>query len=152
MKKLLCLLCLTLSLIACSDPKPQSYDSYGNAIHLNDYLGKWVVLNVWGTWCKPCIEELPELNQLQKNYRDQLVVVGVNIDGIPNAKINEFAEKFELEFPMLSSFPLKETLNIESIRTVPMTFILDPKGKLVQTLYKPQTADSIAKQIGLTHG
>ena len=80
------------------------------------------------------------------------MVRGVNIDGIPNDEITTFIEKFNLKFPMLSTFPLKETLGIDNIRTVPMTFIVNPQGKLIQTYYKPQTAESIAKDIGLTNG
>ena len=49
------------------------------SVQLSSYRGKVVVLNFWATWCAPCIEEIPSLNQLQRQM-PQLVVLGVSVD------------------------------------------------------------------------
>ncbi|MFT4997247.1 MAG: thiol-disulfide isomerase/thioredoxin, partial [Flavobacteriales bacterium] len=73
MSKLNTIFVIALSVIlsACS---PSNNDPLANA------KGKWTYINYWATWCKPCIEEIPELNEFaaQNPY---LVVLGVNFDG-----------------------------------------------------------------------
>src|SRR5271156_4134556 len=51
----------------------------GRTLQLSSYRGKVVVLNFWATWCTPCIEEIPSLNELQHQL-PQLVVLGVSVD------------------------------------------------------------------------
>ena len=59
------------------------YDN-GRSLQLSSYRGKVVLLNFWASWCAPCIEEIPALNQLQRQM-PQLVVVGVDVDQDPAA-------------------------------------------------------------------
>src|SRR5919199_4286634 len=62
-------------------------DPNGTAVELKQFHGRPVVLNFWATWCAPCKEEMPELEQLYRQYRDQgLVVLGVSVDDSSSAK------------------------------------------------------------------
>lgn len=56
------------------------YDKSGHKVTLADFKGKPVLVNLWATWCVPCIKELPSLDRLQKMEEGKLVVVAVSMD------------------------------------------------------------------------
>jgi thiol-disulfide isomerase/thioredoxin len=104
---------------------------------LNDYKGKVVILNLWATWCPPCLEELPELNRLQEKYRsDGLVVVTISDER------RETLQRFEREkvnlqtvsgyLPPDQSWPAPYD-KVRSSR--PMSFIIDRNGR-IQNLWR----------------
>jgi len=57
----------------------------GVAGRLSDHLGKSVWINFWATWCPSCLKEIPHLIELQRRHPDQLVVIGISLDGVPDA-------------------------------------------------------------------
>ena len=61
-------------------------DSQGMSLKLSDYRGKIVVLDFWGSWCGPCISDLPKLNKIAKDFADDIVVLGVMEDTEADAK------------------------------------------------------------------
>ena len=62
-------------------PRFQFKDSTGRTLDLNDFKGKFVLLNLWATWCGPCVEEMPSLDALQRDFSPQkLVVVAITED------------------------------------------------------------------------
>ncbi|MGB6976658.1 MAG: SCO family protein [Gammaproteobacteria bacterium] len=128
--------------------QPTAQDIKGNPINLADYRGKWVLINYWATWCHPCLQELPELNQFYHHYSDKVAVLGVSFDQLPASKIQQLAQRFALNFPLLSSFPIS-ALGVENISALPITFLIAPDGHLQETLHGPQTQASLAKAIGM---
>ncbi|HVV67433.1 MAG TPA: TlpA disulfide reductase family protein [Gammaproteobacteria bacterium] len=143
MKKLFLTIILILACFASAcNKQPDAVDSQGKAISFSDYRGKWLVVNYWATWCKPCLTELPELNALYAAHQDKLVVLGISFDHLPNTEIQQFAQPLQLKFPLLSQFPT-EKFGIKDIPTLPVTFLISPQGKLTQTLYGPQTKASL---------
>lgn len=75
-------------------------DSQGLAISLDQFRGQPLVVNFWATWCPPCIEEMPELSELQLAYQDRkLQILGLGIDS-PDA-ISKFAGKLPVSYPLL---------------------------------------------------
>jgi thiol-disulfide isomerase/thioredoxin len=56
-------------------------DLEGNTVHLSDYRGKTVLLNFWTTWCTACAMEMPDLVELEKRYNENLVILGISLDG-----------------------------------------------------------------------
>jgi thiol-disulfide isomerase/thioredoxin len=68
--------------IYASDFTLQTLD--GKSVRLSDLRGRVVLLNFWATWCTACVSELPELVALQKNHHDQLTILGVSMDFVPN--------------------------------------------------------------------
>lgn len=140
------LLILLVCLTACHS-NVDATDSRGKSIRMTDYQGKWVVINYWATWCKPCLKELPELNMLSNQHADKVVVLGVNFDHLDPMSIQRFAASFPLNFSLLSQFPI-EKFGVKDISTLPVTFIINPQGKLTQTLYGPQTQHSLLTAIG----
>lgn len=62
-------------------PEISFQDENGGAVSLGDFKGKTVVLNLWATWCAPCVTEMPDLNTLQKRLKDKGVeIVTVSMD------------------------------------------------------------------------
>ena len=138
MKAFLYLL-LALALTACSgEPAPRD--------KLSELRGRWVVINYWAEWCKPCIKEIPELNELAREYPD-LAVVGVNFDGAEGEELANQISQLGIAFPVLAEDPAAR-LGIPRPAVLPTTLILDPQGKLAQTLVGPQTLESLAQAVG----
>lgn len=137
----LMLIFVLLLLSSCSN-KPDAYDAEGHPIQLSSYQGKWVFINYWATWCQPCLKELPELNAFYQSQSNKVVVIGVSFDGLPNAEILKLAQKLNLTFPLLSSFP-SEKYGIPQISTLPATVVISPQGKLIKTIYGPQTQQTL---------
>ena len=59
-------------------------DLEGQTVRLSTFRGKAVVLNFWTTWCTACVTEIPDLSELQKRHTNQLVVLGISLDGVPD--------------------------------------------------------------------
>lgn len=65
-----------------------------------EWRGKTLLINFWATWCPPCVAEMPELVELQTEMAPQnLQIVGIGIDSPTN--IRQFAEKFQISYPLL---------------------------------------------------
>ncbi|NQT60312.1 MAG: TlpA family protein disulfide reductase [Bacteroidetes bacterium] len=98
--------------------------------NLSDYHGKVVFLNFWATWCGPCRIEMPSMQKLYDEFRnDGLEVVAVNL-GERQKTVVKFLEKNNLTFPVL----LDETNMVASIygaRSIPTTYILDRNGNIL---------------------
>ena len=74
----------------------------GKTLKLSDYRGKAVLLNFWATWCEPCKIEMPWFVDLQKKYGPQgLQVVGIAMDDASPKEIGEFAQKMNVNYPVL---------------------------------------------------
>jgi len=110
---------------------------------LDQLRGQWVVINYWAKWCKPCIEEIPELNELDKRY-SQVTVLGVNYDGATGEELAAQLESLGVEFAILEKDP-SSSLNVPRPVVLPSTIILNPAGEVSQILIGPQTVTSLAE-------
>ena len=107
---------------------------------LSQYIGhgKWVVLNIWGTRCPPCREEVPELVRFHDEHKDKdAIVVGIAID-FPSygyAKKNEvisFADDYLIDFPiLLSDSSITEKIGLGRLEGLPTTYLFNPNGDVV---------------------
>ncbi len=140
MKYLLCLGVL-LSLLACTE-----HTDTGSQPRLEELRGQWVVINYWAQWCKPCIEEIPQLNALDAQYA-QVTVVGVNYDGASGAELEQQRLKLGVAFASLEADPATQLGTTKPV-VLPTTLILNPAGQLVATLIGPQTLESLAQATG----
>jgi thiol-disulfide isomerase/thioredoxin len=133
-----------LGLSACSKPALQFSDGTNKA--LDAYAGQWLLINYWAIWCKPCVEEIPELNALDKDAR--VTVLAYNFDGKQNEALAEQAEKLQLELAMLSVAP-EMLFKQEAPNGLPATLIVNPEGEFHSWLMGPQTKAGILKRLGL---
>ncbi|UCB51733.1 MAG: TlpA family protein disulfide reductase [Candidatus Zixiibacteriota bacterium] len=142
---LICLL-LSLILIHCGgnphDSSPSNDfdfnlpDLEGKTHGLKDYRGEVVVLNFWATWCPPCLEETPKLNDLHSRYKDSGVhVIGIALDKDSLEIVGPFVKKYDISYAILrGDREIFATLSAGSsgkdFQGVPTTLIIDRKGKI----------------------
>lgn len=106
----------------------------GPPISLSDHRGKVVLVNIWATWCPPCIEELPSLQNLYVKMKEKgqpFEILAVDIDALGAEPVRKFVDRFKLTFPI----PLDPRGTIKKLyRTtgIPETFIVDKRGILVK--------------------
>jgi len=102
----------------------------GKPAHLTDLRGKVVVLNFWATWCPPCVDEAPSLNQLQKRIAPLgATVLGVSEDEDPSA-YETFLKTYALAFPTYRD-PVKGKIALDyGTSMYPETYIIDRRGRI----------------------
>ena len=139
---------VSLSLAGCSSESSLRV-SDGSSMRFSDLHGEWVVLNYWAEWCAPCREEIPELNQLREQGRQQGIdirVFGVNYDGLEGTDLDGVIQRMVIEFPVLVDDP-RENFGIPRAEVLPMTVVIDPSGVVKAVLSGPQTAESLLASV-----
>jgi thiol-disulfide isomerase/thioredoxin len=97
---------------------------------LSDYRGKWVVVNYWATWCGPCLEEIPMLDEFHARHKDKdAIVLGVNAEDIDIADLREFVDEHFITYPVLRGDTNDES-PLGPIYGLPTTFLISPAGEI----------------------
>ena len=128
-------LCLLVSLAACAGDFSVR-DLHGKTHSLAAHRGQWVLVNFWGTWCPPCLSEIPELNSLQAAHKN-LVVIGVAIQSGTRAEVADFVTARQMVYPVvMGSRAITEQVRSAAavkaeIEGLPTSFLFGPKGELV---------------------
>lgn len=98
---------------------------------LADFRGQVVVLNLWATWCTPCLTELPTLDKLEEKYAaDGLVVLPLSLDTIPFEQLQGFITKLNLELPHVAQDTSRDVSKTLMSTGVPTTYLIDRNGKI----------------------
>lgn len=132
-----------LMLAGCQNPDFEKPD--GTVLQWETLRGHWVLVNYWAEWCKPCLEEIPELNDLDRS--SSIVVLGVNFDDIRGQELIDLGNKMGISYGMLNEDPGPE-LGWNTPVALPATFVIDPDGDLVEARFGPQTEEDIKALIG----
>jgi cytochrome c biogenesis protein CcmG/thiol:disulfide interchange protein DsbE len=105
---------------------------------LSNLRGKIVMVNIWASWCKPCEQEAPELEQAWQFYKDnnEVVLVGVDYVDTP-AGANQYLEKFNITFPNAPDLQSNISSILNRQMGVPETYFIDRKGILRQVKIGP---------------
>lgn len=107
------------------------FNSKGDKVSLEQYRGKVIFINIWATWCPPCVAEMPSINKMYNDIdKDKIEVLMVSFDQ-KFEKVIQFKErkKFDFEvYKVLGKMPQMYNTN-----SIPTTYIIDSKGNLVFT-------------------
>jgi peroxiredoxin len=107
-------------------------DLTGSLVSLADFRGKVVLLNIWATWCLPCVEEMPSMEKLHREMEgEDFIILAVSIDNTGAEVVIPFVEKHDLSFTVLVD--RKATLkSLFQATGVPESIIIDQKGIIVE--------------------
>lgn len=114
-------------------PEAALVDRADAAQSLQDYMGNWVVLNFWATWCAPCRTEMPSLDRLQA-ARPDLAVVTVAVGPNPVPAITRFLDEAGVTRPVVLRDPQSGLARQMGVLGLPVTVIINPEGLEVARL------------------
>lgn len=113
----------------------------GRSVSLSDYRGKVVLLNIWATWCPPCVEEMPSMQRLYQTLKDEpFEILAVSVDARGKEAVGPFMQKYKLTFPALLDTE-GSIRNLYGATGIPESFIIDQQGILVKKIIGPLTWD-----------
>lgn len=111
----------------------------GDTADLAGYRGRVVMVNIWATWCPPCITELPSMQRVYEAYVDQgLEILAIAVDARPGTVdgdgrivgvVSEFADRFGLTFHVAVD-PSGGTERVLGVNNLPTTFLIDRDGRI----------------------
>ena len=94
-----------------------------------DYRGRWVLVNLWASWCPPCRDEAPALEDFQRRYRgDGVTVLGINVQDNTDDAL-AFLREFPASYPQLWSTG-DERSEAFGTTGLPENFLVDPRGRV----------------------
>lgn len=112
------------------------------SIKLSDLDGKGVMLNFWGTFCEPCKEEMPFMEDLYPEYKDKGVeILAVSLDST-KLVVDNFIDEYDISYPI----PYDEKGKIRdlyNIGPIPTSYFIDPDGKIVEEVKGPLTLENL---------
>lgn len=123
----------------------------GKTFDLADQRGHWVVVNYWATWCGPCLEEMPDLSALAA-LREYIKVVGVANDDVKPAELQAFLQKHPVVYPIVQVDPAAPPADFGMAPTLPISWLIDPQGKVVKRFMRPVKAADIEAAIAAAGG
>ncbi|WML92115.1 TlpA disulfide reductase family protein [Thiothrix lacustris] len=107
-------------------------DIDGDTHQFSEYLGKWVIVNYWATYCEPCIASFPILNKVASHFKGNAVVLAVEAGETPHHDLKKFVRDMKINYSVI---PTQDSVMfaLGFIYGVPTTFIVDPHGEIVTT-------------------
>lgn len=140
------LLCAAVLLAGCGEPDWGS-DQHGQPVAAAQLDGRWLVINYWAEWCGPCRKEVPELNRLADESAGQpLRVLGVNFDGLQGEELRKAVEALGIRYTSLARDPAPR-LGLTPSPVLPMTWLVDPQGRVREQLTGEQTAAGLKAKL-----
>lgn len=134
-----------LLLAGCADD--WGLDQHGRKVTAEQLEGQWLVINYWAQWCRPCRSEIPQLNRLAAQLQGKGVsVLGVNFDALQGEALREAADSFAIAFTILAQDPAAR-LQLPRNDVLPVTYIIDAKGRLRERLVGEQTAAGLQARL-----
>lgn len=122
--------------------------STGENLRLSEYRGDVVMINFWATWCGPCRQEMPLLDELYQRYeRVGFNLLGVNIDD-DSRRAMQMIDELGVNFPVLFD-ARKEVSKLYEVDAMPVTVLVDREGNVryVHHGYKPGYEDKYLDQV-----
>lgn len=118
----------------------------GETLYLSDFKGQGVFLNFWATYCPPCKDEMPYMENQYEVFKDKgIEILAINVGEAP-LTAKKFVERHKLTFPI----PLdsrEEIYKAYGVGPIPTTFLIDKDGKVVDRVTKGLTEQEIAEMM-----
>jgi peroxiredoxin len=113
-------------------------DLDGQMVSLTDFRGKVVLINIWATWCPPCVEEMPSMEKLYQELKGEgFEILAVSIDESGAKVVTPFMKKHKLSFPALTD-PKGTIKSIYKTTGVPESFVINKDGTLLEIVIGPR--------------
>ena len=110
----------------------------GQMVRLADFRGKVVFLNIWATWCPPCVEEMPSMEKLYQQLKtEDFEILAVSMDISGAEAVLPFMKKYKLSFPALTDTE-GAIKSLYQTTGVPETFIIDKDGIIIEKAIGPR--------------
>ncbi len=119
-------------------PRPAPLFSFrardGRWRSLGDFRGKFVLVNLWATWCSPCVREIPSLDRAQQKLGDRLSILAIAEDKTGETAVGPFlAARSPLRFPVLLDSS-NDGWRAFDVHAIPTSFLIDRSGRIVASL------------------
>ena len=151
MKKIIGIIFLMISLVSFSSSAKAPYfnlkDQYGVVHSLENYKGKVIFLNFWATWCPPCKKEMPDIENIYKEYgenKKDVVILGINSEKENEAK--KFLKDKGYTFPTVID-ENSEVMRKYFIQAFPTSFVIDKEGNVYGYVMGGLTKEQIKQVI-----
>ena len=112
-------------------PEVAFTDTDGNPASLAHFKGKPVIVNLWATWCEPCLREMPSLERLQVRLDGRLTVLAISEDRAGAKLVNPFVARLGLGKVKVYLDPKSEVSRAFGVRGLPTSIVIDANGQVV---------------------
>jgi thiol-disulfide isomerase/thioredoxin len=100
------------------------------SIKLSDYRGKVVIVDFWATWCPPCRRGIPDLIEIQKEYGNDVVVIGISMDTDTKHDVVPFIKQMGINYQVAYA-DAGVVQSYGGVESIPTSFVIDKNGNVV---------------------
>jgi thiol-disulfide isomerase/thioredoxin len=140
--------------VSLGGPAPSLYgkDLSGQDVDLDSLRGKWVFIDFWASWCKPCMKELPGVVNLHNDLgnRGDFTVMSIALDDPSTLKtLKEVRTKYQVDYPVVYDNAGWSNPHVRDwcVEAIPTTFLIDPSGRVVERDLSPTQVRSYISRI-----
>ncbi|WP_226659427.1 peroxiredoxin family protein [Pseudalkalibacillus hwajinpoensis] len=120
------------------------YSLEGKEVSLSNFKGKVTFINFWTTWCPPCKEEMPDMQEFYeqdaKQFDAEILAVNLTTNESSSQVVKDFANKNHLTFPILMDTKGQQMETFAAI-TIPTTYVIDKNGIIMKKVIGPMTKE-----------
>ncbi len=106
-------------------------DLTGDTVSLAEFAGKFVLVNLWATWCEPCLREMPSLDRMQRHLADKITVVAISEDRGGSETVAPFIDKLGLKSFKTYLDPKSGAGRAFKVEGLPTSFLIDREGRVL---------------------
>lgn len=117
----------------------------GEDVRISDYRGQPLIVNFWGSWCEPCVDEMPDLQRVHESLGDEVAFLGVNVNDAPEAA-RRMADRTGVTYDLARDLDGALGRALE-VTTFPTTFLIDADGTIVDVARREISAERLCEKV-----